>query len=323
MTLNNSQQWRKLWLKNTNIQKAAFLIGKYELREDTLFNKDKNKNKKLMYALVYAIYEPPQKGFEKYVKILKDPNENNINNLLNSLELQRVGLVVTTKLRSGDKYHGDIFMSGYEIFESSKLQYKYRNKTTDYSKFVTLICYPGAKDAQAFQVSGINTCIDSVFIFYNIYGIFIFIDQGVAMIRYGLIEPDTNDYGFMKVKDAPQSTYVPAVINENKTIKPRESFLPDALLVNIISSAPKKIQPLFQYIHFPPNGDLKKFREHLLHHKDKEYHVKFSDFNLLCFLTKILDSSLVSMIAKHVTRHKRFDDNAKKKITKALKGAGL
>lgn len=142
------------------------------------------------------------------------------------------------------------------------------------------------------------------------------------MLRYGLIEPYEKDYGFMSVKEAPKNTYVPAVINENKRIMPGEPFLPDALLVNVISTASKKVSHMFQFVHFPANGDLSKFRQHLMHHKDKEYHIKFSDFNLLCFLTNILDIELVCTIAKNVINQQRFDEKTRKQITKVLKNAG-
>jgi len=112
------------------------------------------------------------------------------------------------------------------------------------------------------------------------------------MIRHGLIGQD-KDPGFMQVKVPPPKFYVPAVINENREIKHGESFLPDALLVNVISSQTEKPEHIFNYVHFPPNGTESKLREHLMYHKDKEYHISLSDFNLLAFLCRLIDVGLV------------------------------
>merc|ERR1719229_1066440 len=124
-------------------------------------------------------------------------------------------------------------------------------------------------------------------------------DQGVAMIRSGLISAGTtsltddklDNYGFMKVNVPPAKMYVPGVVNENKEIKQGQHFAPDAVLVNVIATAAKKQQHLFNFVHFPSaqTATIDQVRQHLLHHKDKELHVALSDFNLLVYLTKVID----------------------------------
>jgi len=256
-------KFKSEWEKNAEIQRAAYLIGRYSLEENSLDEKKRKEGKKLLYANVYALYIPPQKGDVYGVKLQKDPHEEVVDKVIAACQLERVGWTITTLPRGGAKYHGDIFMSGPEIFTAARLQDKYKNLNTGYSRFVTLITHYAQKEAQGFQIS----------------------DQGVAMIRQGLVSPEEEDRGFMKVNVAPPNVYLPTVINENQRIPPKGNFLPDALLVNVIATLSKTIKPMFQHFHFPPNGTLEHLNKHMIYHKDKPKHVALSDFNLLIFFT--------------------------------------
>jgi len=227
--------------------------------------------------------------------LIKDPREEIIDKVIAACGLERVGWTITTLPRGGQEYHGDIFMSGPEIFTAARFQEKYKNLNTGYSRFVTLITHYGHKEAQGFQIS----------------------DQGVAMIRQGLISPD-EDRGFMKSNEAPAKVYLPAVINENKRIVPGEKFLPDALLVNVIATLAKNIRPMFQHIHFPPNGTLEHLNKHMIYHKDKPKHIALSDFNLLLFLPQIMDVDLVCQIAVCVSRKELLPLDLENKFNNAL-----
>eukprot|EP00483_Globobulimina_turgida_P012100 UN12122 len=198
-------------------------------------------------------------------------------------------------------------MSGQEIFNSARLQEKYKNKNTGFSKFVTLICHVGMKEAQCYMIS----------------------DQGVAMIKNGLIaagstsltDDKKDNYGFMQVNVPPTKLYLPGVVNENKEIRQGEHFPPDAVLVNIIATLAKQQQHIFSYVHFPSpqNATIDHIRKHLAHHKDKELHVALSDFNLLIYLTKIIDIGLVMKIAQHVVDKQRMDQDLLKKVKSQLR----
>ena len=171
------QKFKSQWERNSAVQRCAYLIGRYEFVENNLTQKQTvstgtktaNKDSKLMAAKIYALYEPPQKGTGRGVKLVKDHNEQLVDSVVASCNMQRVGIVYTTLPRGGKKYDGDIFMSGPEIFNSARLQEKYKNPNTGFSKFVSLICHVGAKEAQCFMIS----------------------DQGVAMIKNGLISAGT------------------------------------------------------------------------------------------------------------------------------------
>ena len=143
------------WEKDSTFQRMAYLVGRYNIEKNTL-PQNKNSKKKhsdtLMYANIYAIYTPPQKGHMRGVKLMKDPNEKSVDLIINACGMERVGWVITTLPRGGKEYHGDIFMSGDEIYTAARLQEKYKNKNTGYSKFTSLVVHLGTKEPQAFQV---------------------------------------------------------------------------------------------------------------------------------------------------------------------------
>jgi len=309
------QKFKAQWERNNAVQRCAYLIGRYEFVENTLTQKKRvmassvvqKKDSKLMAAKIYGLYEAPQKGDGRGVRLLKDANDKLVDSVVAACGMERVGIVWTTLPRGGKKYNGDIFMSGHEIFHSARLQEKYKNPNTGFSRFVTLICHCGAKEAQCFMIS----------------------DQGTAMIREGLISSGTtsltddqlDNYGFMRVNVPPPKVYVPGVVNENKEIKQGEHFAPDALLVNVIATVANKQEHLFNFVHFPSpqNATIDHIRKHLLHHKDKELHVALSDFNLLIYLTKVIEPALVVQIAKHVVAKKRMDSDLLKRVKQQLK----
>jgi len=309
------QKFKSQWERNSAVQRCAYLIGRYEFVENNLTQKKTvstsfkavDAESKLMAAKIYALYEPPQKGDGRGVKLVKDHNEKLVDSVVAACNMKRIGMVYTTLPRGGKKYDGDIFMSGREIFNSARLQEKYKNPNTGFSKFVSLICHIGAKEAQCFQIS----------------------DQGVAMIKNGLISAGTtsltddklDNYGFMKVNVPPPKMYVPGVVNENKEIKQGDHFAPDAVLVNVIATAAKKQEHLFNFVHFPSaqSATIDQVRQHLMHHKDKELHVALSDFNLLVYLTKVIDPELVVQIAKHVVAKKRMNSDLVRKIKQQIK----
>lgn len=214
--------------------------------------------------------------------------------------MQRIGWCVTTLPRGGKEYHGDIFMSGEEIYNAARLQEKYKNLNTGYSRFMSLIVHIGTKEPQAFQIS----------------------DQGVAMIRYGLVQAD-EDPGFVKVAIPPDRMYVPAVINENKEIKHGDKYLPDAMLVNVIATKTSKEEHIFNFVHFPASGDADDLKKHLVYHKDKEYHVSLSDFNLLCFLPRVIGNDLAVKVAKAVVNKARLDSETRNQVHQAFQKIGL
>eukprot|EP01084_Bolivina_argentea_P047642 87813_1 len=309
------EKFKSQWERNNSIQKAAYLIGKYEMIPNNLEKKKKvtrstkivSKDSKLMCAKIYCLYEPPQKGTGRGVKLLKDQNSDLVDSVISACGMQRIGIIYTTLPRGGKKYNGDIFMSGNEIFTSARLQEKYKNKNTGFSKFVSLICHIGTKEAQCFMIS----------------------DQGVAMIKNGLVSAGStsltddakDNYGFMKVNVPPPKIYLPGVVNENKEIKQGEHFPPDAVLVNIIATAAQKQEHVFNYVHFPSpqNATIDHIRQHLAHHKDKELHIALSDFNLLIYLTKVIDAQLAMKIAQHVVSKQRMDKELLKKVKKELR----
>merc|ERR1712048_139356 len=148
--------------------------------------------------------------------------------------------------------------------------------------------------------------------------------MGNGLISEGttsLTDDAKDNYGFMKVNVPPSKIYIPGVVNENKEIRQGDHFPPDALLVNIIATLAKKQEHIFNFVHFPSPQDatIDHIRKHLQHHKDKELHVSLSDFNLLIYLTKVIDPTLVCKIAEHVVKKKRMSQELCKKVKAQLK----
>ena len=125
----------------------------------------------------------------------------------------------------------------------------------------------------------------------------------------------------MKVNIPPPKIYIPGVINENKEIKQGDHFAPDALLVNIIATVAKNQEHVFNFVHFPSpqNATIDHVRKHLIHHKNEELHVALSDFNLLLYLTKVIDVELVIKISNHVVKKERMPEDLVKKVKSKLK----
>jgi len=292
-------RYKTNWEKDSSAQHAAYLIGRYEMMEN-LDAKSAKDGKTLMFANVFALYVPPQKYEIRGVKLLKDKNAENVDKIIAACNMERVGWTITTLPRGGKEYHGDIFMSGEEIYIAARLQEKYKNPNTGFSRFVTLITHIGTKEAECFQIS----------------------DQGVAMVNHGLISP-SDDPGFMKVNVPPEKVFAPAVINENIEIKPNGTFLPDALLVNVVAAKAKKEEHLFTYVHFPPQGTNEHLRKHMEFHKTEPLHQALSDFELLAYLPQVIDVDFACAIAKQVVNKQKLDDKTVKKFHDALKNAGV
>jgi hypothetical protein len=115
----------------------------------------------------------------------------------------------------------------------------------------------------------------SVFTLLNIFP--------VAMERDGLLT-DGSKPGYVRPRQEKKGEFVPSIVYKSRSLPPGEDFLPDELLVKVISMKPFKPKPMFKFLHFPLNGNDGYFRGHLAKHAKEPYHVKFSDFLALTFL---------------------------------------
>lgn len=270
------------WQTAPEKQRAAIMFGTY-IPEPTKVDKVEG----AIRAQVVALYEPPQRGKGDGVKILSDPNEDNVLEMADALGLEPIGWIITTLPRGGKQYKGDLLMSGAEIIQAARFQWRFRN-IRDNSRFVTMVLgfnKQGEIEPQSYQVS----------------------DECVALVRDGLLEAGSG-VGFVQPCHAPgKDIYMPAIISENKRVSPGDDFLPDAMLVPVRSSQPYHPKHKFRFIHFPSDGGPDKFRGHLQHHRGKTAHVMFSDFNLLLALPNFIGLDLARKVAEAVASETALD----------------
>lgn len=74
------------------------------------------------------------------------------------------------------------------------------------------------------------------------------------------------------------------------------------MILQVIASNPRKENFLFSHCEFPSNGPesvlLASLKSHLIENAKEDYRQKLSDFNLLCFLSRILPAQ-VEWAEKH------------------------
>ena len=99
----------KYWLKNIN-QRVAFLYGYYA--EDPIYNKG-------VRAVVETLYEPPQENSFNETLLLQDPFQINVDSIVTSLGLERIGWTFTT-------HNKDVFLSSQELIKSAQFQEDYK-----------------------------------------------------------------------------------------------------------------------------------------------------------------------------------------------------
>jgi hypothetical protein len=121
-------------------------------------------------------------------------------------------------------------------------------------------------------------------------------DQGIAMVRDGLLQLGSTAE-FLAPRKGKSGEFLPSVLYKNKALNPGEDFLPDEMLVKVISMAPFSPTPLFVHRHFPLySGSEEALRSYLRMHKDEAYPGKISDFALFCFLPRIIGSEVIQML---------------------------
>ena len=178
-----------------------------------------------------------------------------------------VGWVVTTEERKGEKYGGAVLLSGLEVQQAARFQWRYKNDY-GYSRFVTLVMEnssTGEVEPKAYQVSDLAVCLERDGIFAK-----------------------AADSNMVTTRVPGQGEMVPTVVFKDRPLLPSKEFLPDEFIVKVIALAPKsEADWMFQHAQFPSmkdqptdailNGYMKKYRS-------EDYLTKLSDFNLLTYL---------------------------------------
>jgi len=278
------RQWENSGVKK---QRAAFLIGRYKRVANPLKTgsrvSDVRWPKEILRAQVFAYYEPNQIHQPRGVIFQQDDMLKKAIVISKAMDMEVIGWMITSEER------GDTFLSGQEVIQASRMQNRFKN-FGNFSRFVTVVIYPGMKDPCGYMIS----------------------DQGCALAKHDLIKLAPDNYGMIRAKKAPKNVYFPTIVNENKSVEQGQDFQPDMLIVNVLVAAPKnQSNQTFRFMKFPhPVKEAKPniLRAHLDQNRHLPYHSALSDFYLLLYLTKHMDTKIVISLAGYVAKRQRIDE---------------
>lgn len=137
------------------------------------------------------------------------------------------------------------------------------------------------------------------------------------MERDGLLS-DGSKPGFVQPREEKKGEFVPSIVYKSRSLAPGEDFLPDELLVKVISMQPFKPKPMFKFLHFPLDGNDNHFRGYLSQQASEPYHIKFSDFLALIYLAKKVGVELASEVALAVKESRAVSNTTQSKLDRAL-----
>jgi len=286
------QSFYQNWCRTgSTFQRAAILFGTYS-DESAETN-----NPGAVRANVYALYEPPQENAKDFVRFLKDPHESTMHEVVRRLGLDVVGWVVATMPREGEKYGGKVFMSGLEVQQAARFQNRYKD-AHGYSKFVTVVLEHGEHvEPRAYQVSDLAVCLERDGVFAK-----------------------AGDSNMLATRIPNAHEMVPTVVYKDRPLLPGKEFLPDELLVKVITSAPPVgTQPFFAHTDFPPlpTGPTESHLKQYMQRYVKEgYERKLADFNLLCFLhaKKTLTDRVFNEVCKAIASKKSMSQETQTQL---------
>jgi len=201
-----------------------------------------------------------------------------------------------------------IFLSGQEVVQACKFQHKFKNKNTELSKFVTVVIHEDQNEpTTAFMIS----------------------DQGVAMVSAGLVGASTKEDGKLTVMKPEEGYYHPAVVVEQKSVKPGDTFDPSVMLITLEVTMIPEIT--FKYVDvyhkatqnktIPARPD-KSLVNNLVFNASRvnlKYHERLSDFILLLHLNEFISDDLAALVASSVVQKRSVKGSDKLRLDQAFK----
>ena len=269
------------WVRSgTNKQRAAILFGRY-IDEPAETN-----NPGAIRALALALYEPPQEGKANSITFTRDDREATVHAVASWLGMEPVGWIVATLPRSGDKYGGAVFMSGWEVTQAAAFQWRYRS-STGHSRFVSIVIEHSAQvEPRAYQVA----------------------DMAVALQRDNAFALAEDPY-MLTTRQPNKHEMVPTVVYKDRPLQPSEEFLPDELLVKVNLFSPKQgnTDSIFKHDEYPPAGSDVMLKQWNITYNQEEYEQRLADFGLLIALTRIVGENIVKNICQALKDKKMID----------------
>ncbi len=267
------------WLKNIN-QRVAIVYGYYA--EDNLYPKG-------VRAVIEALYEPPQENSFNSTLLLNDPFQQNVDSLMVSLGLERIGWLFATQNR-------DTFLSSEEIMRAGALQEQHKVQHPvgiDVSKQITIVLRSDYKNNN--QVTP---------------EVYMVSDECQSLIRDNLVEvKDSRKY--LHIKKPKDSRFQTKFLQKGKMVDNVET---DFFIVNIAHGYPKdnKFTILNDNGFLPANRKDKQkpsmVRDYLRKHKGQKSYQKYANFHLLLYLSKMIDIHTVIAICECVRDQREVPD---------------
>jgi nuclear protein localization family protein 4 len=304
------EQFIQYW-RETGNQRCGYLYGSYVPDPTIPLG---------IRALVAAVYEPPQKSNRETVALLKDPNEDKVNEFAKSLGMQRIGFIWSSlkvdekKQIVPDRDENVYVLKSIEMMRMAQLQNRYpspfKKSTAGYfgSKFVSVLVHgnkEGHIDVAAYQVS--NQC--------------------AGLVRDGVIKA-AKDPEFFRVRKSTNETLFPDIYYRRKNeygfnvqTKAEPNFPTDFFVISVRHSFPKDPRPRFQKFTFPIENrphrpqSARDVQKQLEGQHGTAFFDSLTDFHLLLFLLFNLPQDVYEKIIYGIKeRGKLFDRDVRPAI---------
>lgn len=278
-------------VNNMLIQRGGWMYGYY--KEDYHYDLG-------IRAVCECIYEPPQYDKEGEVIFKEDPFLKTVDDIADSLGLERIGLIYTHLPRKEN-------ITSSEIVSIAKLQLA-NLKNTHYT---------------GYQVSSFVTCTispDPVMQNEPLTNAFMISDLGMALLRDNAIAEVQTDPSHVELRNAEKNELLPQILEGGRETK---KFDNDWLIVRVNESAPKVVRSIFKNTLFSVENrgteqtaeDAKEYFKNPQLYKGLKDGSKYADFHLILFIAKVLGAETALTVCEAISQNKEVDQVIEEMIT--------
>lgn len=280
MNVDDIQNFANYWMNDLEMaeQRVGWLYGYYV--EDNHYPLG-------IRAVCEGIYEPPQNSSLCDVELLPDEFLPVADSIADRLGLERIGHIITHLPR-------DHYLSPQDVVDCAKIQLE-RSHTIHYTGYpvsthVTCTMHPDPEGKPALNV-------------------FMASDTAMALVRDGTISQVQDNPLVISIREpSNKNELLPQIIESGKEVT---SFDPSWFIIRVNDSAPIEPRSIFKFFDFPRENragrkvnhdDVKSYlSSRLASGIEASDPAVFSDFHLLLYLAKILDSETVEAICNAIS----------------------